>query len=592
MYYRQLLRRARCANAQLEGARALLVSTWSSTHIVPIHVSRAHNARTSSSPALNVSQCGNYALQHTSLLLGAAASMFAYSTANAEAAPEPESAEITNWSSTHTVSTERYYTPETIEELQALVRHAHENGESLRPVGSALSPNGLGLSSGGMVNLALMDKILWIDAEIGLVRVQAGARVSQVVEALRPYGLTLANYASITEQQIGGFTQVGAHGTGAGIPPVDEQVVAVRMVTPAAGVVEMGKNETDSDADALFRLARTSLGMLGVVAEITLQCEKAHRLIEQTFIATRSDVRAHHHRWISEHRHLRYMWIPYTDSVVVVTANVFHGSDDMQNEVNARLLARLSTREAVHAAEQLLLSHPRCNLSRDTVQSLSFTELRSELLRLDPLNATWVARVNAAEVEFWGLSQGTRVDWSDRILQFDCGGQQWVSEVVLPADDDMADIRYVEHVLRTIEEKDIAAPAPIEQRWTAASSSPLCAAGEKPTRELASLYSWVGIIMYLPDASEEESGVRDEIAQAFRKYKRECEQFWPKFRAVEHWAKIEMPVSDEERVALQLRMADKYPLEAFKAVRSLFDPKGILSTDLMRTLLDGATMEK
>ena len=41
----------------------------------------------------------------------------------------------------------------------------------------------------------------------------------QVVEALRPHGLTLQNFASIREQAIGGFIQVGAHGTGARIPP-------------------------------------------------------------------------------------------------------------------------------------------------------------------------------------------------------------------------------------------------------------------------------------------------------------------------------------------------------------------------------------
>lgn len=40
------------------------------------------------------------------------------------------------------------------------------------------------------------------------VRLQCGARVQDVVEALRPHGLTLQNFASIREQQIGGFTQV------------------------------------------------------------------------------------------------------------------------------------------------------------------------------------------------------------------------------------------------------------------------------------------------------------------------------------------------------------------------------------------------
>lgn len=63
----------------------------------------------------------------------------------------------------------------------------------------------------------------------------------QVVEALRPHGLTLQNFASIREQAIGGFIQVGAHGTGATIPPVDEQVVAMKLVTPALGTLQLSE---------------------------------------------------------------------------------------------------------------------------------------------------------------------------------------------------------------------------------------------------------------------------------------------------------------------------------------------------------------
>jgi len=74
-------------------------------------------------------------------------------------------------------------------------------------VGSALSPNGLAFSQEGMLSLALLDGILHLDRDSKQVRVQAGARVQEVVEALRPHGLTLQNYASIREQSIGGFIQ-------------------------------------------------------------------------------------------------------------------------------------------------------------------------------------------------------------------------------------------------------------------------------------------------------------------------------------------------------------------------------------------------
>ena len=118
--------------------------------------------------------------------------------------------------------------------------------------GTALSPNGIGLSAEGMVNLVAIDDIISVNPQEKQVTVAAGARVSQVVEALRPHGLTLQNYASIAEQQIGGFIQVGAHGTGAGIPPVDQTVVSMKIVTPSRGTITLSRTEDPE----LFSLAR------------------------------------------------------------------------------------------------------------------------------------------------------------------------------------------------------------------------------------------------------------------------------------------------------------------------------------------------
>lgn len=75
-------------------------------------------------------------------------------------------------------------------------------------MGSGLSPNGIGLSRAGMVNLALMDRVLEVDKEKKTVRVEAGIRVQQLVDGIKDYGLTLQNFASIREQQIGGIVQV------------------------------------------------------------------------------------------------------------------------------------------------------------------------------------------------------------------------------------------------------------------------------------------------------------------------------------------------------------------------------------------------
>lgn len=85
---------------------------------------------------------------------------------------------------------------------------SNEKKAKIRPVGSGLSPNGLGLARAGMVNLALMDKVLEVDKESKIVRVEAGIRVQDLVDGIKDFGITLQNFASIREQQIGGIVQV------------------------------------------------------------------------------------------------------------------------------------------------------------------------------------------------------------------------------------------------------------------------------------------------------------------------------------------------------------------------------------------------
>lgn len=76
-----------------------------------------------------------------------------------------------------------------------------------------------------MVNLALMDKVLEVDKEKKRVRVQAGIRVQQLVDAIKDYGLTLQNFASIREQQIGGIIQVFRLSLSLSLPCVKSRVV-------------------------------------------------------------------------------------------------------------------------------------------------------------------------------------------------------------------------------------------------------------------------------------------------------------------------------------------------------------------------------
>ena len=69
-----------------------------------------------------------------------------------------------------------------------------------------------------------------------------------------------------------------------------------------------------------------------------------------------------------------------------------------------------------------------------------------------------------------------------------------------------ADLRFMHELLQKLEADNTPAPAPIEQRWSAPSSSPMSPVAS--TGDPDALHSWVGIVMYLPT---EEKRARQAI---------------------------------------------------------------------------------
>ncbi|KAL7573067.1 hypothetical protein ACA910_018754 [Epithemia clementina (nom. ined.)] len=507
---------------------------------------------------------------------------------------------VLNWSGTHSVKVpnDRYWEPETIQEVERIVANCHKHGIPIRPMGSALSPNGLsfcdvedgkgGGGGGGLISLAKLDEIIQVDRKHQTVTVQAGARVAQVVEALRPYKLTLPNLASIAEQQMGGFIQVGAHGTGRTIAPVDHYVTKLKLVTPGLGTLTLTKEGHGN----LFELAKVGLGCLGVVVEVTMQCIPAHELVEHTFCLTRQQAMEQNNTLLQQHKHVRYMWIPYTDTVVVVT-NDPKGSVRAKPKKNKK--KKYTQEEKTEALRELLLELRTANrkdndsddVTTESLKGMGFADLRDAVLAYNPLDVEHVKRCNQAEAEFWKRSEGYQTKPSDELLQFECGGQQWVLEVCFPTGSQEQsngnDMKFMADLLESIEKEGIPAPAPIEQRWTASSSSPM-----SPAHGPADgLHSWVGIINYLPlSVTEEDERQRQEITKQFKgPYCNLMRSLCTRYNATSHWAKLELPPTIWQMVDLKLFMEERFPVHEFNQARALLDPKNLMANVLINSVL-------
>lgn len=498
------------------------------------------------------------------------------------AAGAPSEETVTNWSGTHSATTQRYYEPSTAAELQELVRRLHKEGRRARPVGQALSPNGLGMSSEGMISVARLDRVLEVDLCKKTITVEAGCRVRDVLEELRKHGLTLANFSSIQEQQLGGWMQVAAHGTGAGLPTVEEQIVSMRLLTPGLGLLDL----SEQTAPELFSFAKAGLGCLGIVTDMTLQCVDRHQLLEQSYVTDAASLSRGHARRLRENRHVRYMWIPHTKRVVVVLSNP-HGAGEtpperLLHEMAEALPEGTKLEAALALAAQRGIAVPEAVAEEARGGSLSFPALRDHMLAENPLDVQHVRRVNEVEAAYWQLSSGARLADSTEVLGFDCGGEQWVLEVAFPVaeaprGERPRDIAFVLECMEALEAAGVPAPAPIEQRWTASSSAAL-----SPAHGAGGVHSWVGVIMYLP-AGQSAEGLA-EITRKFEDYVDVLRPVFERYGAVPHWAKIE-PRRDAAGLEAQREMLRRrYDLERFGEIRKALDPKGILSNRWARLL--------
>lgn len=161
-----------------------------------------------------------------------------------------------------------YREPSSLEELCAEIQTAVSQGSRVRAVGNGYSISDVACTDGRLLNLKQLDRILAIDAERRTVRVEAGIPLGTLNERLAAHGLALPNQAAIDGISLGGAVSTAVHGTGH-TASLSNFIREIELVT-ADGLCQRVTMTTDPDA---FAAASVSLGALGVIYAVTLQCE-------------------------------------------------------------------------------------------------------------------------------------------------------------------------------------------------------------------------------------------------------------------------------------------------------------------------------
>jgi L-gulono-1,4-lactone dehydrogenase len=197
--------------------------------------------------------------------------------------------------------------------VAAAVVAAARHGQTVRAAGAGHSFNPLACTDGLLLDLRSYAGVVRIDRDAAEVTVRPGTSLRRLTMALDHAGLALANLGTLTSQTVAGALSTGTHGTGARHRPFAGQVSALRLVIADGSVLTLGR---DSDPD-IFRCARTALGALGIISEVTLSCVASFNLRVAAHAEPLEGLLDRFSEWAVSADHVAFCWQPWDDRVLV-----------------------------------------------------------------------------------------------------------------------------------------------------------------------------------------------------------------------------------------------------------------------------------
>jgi FAD-linked oxidoreductase len=217
-----------------------------------------------------------------------------------------------NWAGTEQVTPARVLSPRSTDEVATSVKSAVGDGLTVRAIGSGHSFTGAAVAPGVQLRPDNLQRVIDIDRTTGLVTVEAGLPLHRLNPILAEHGLAMEILGDIDRQTIAGAVSTGTHGSGRSFRSISNQIRALELVLADGSVVTCSPDERPE----LFAAARVSIGALGVLTKVTLQCVPLYALhavdaklpLDQT-LDELDDL-------VETNDHFEFFWFPHTTTAL------------------------------------------------------------------------------------------------------------------------------------------------------------------------------------------------------------------------------------------------------------------------------------
>lgn len=424
---------------------------------------------------------------------------------------------VRNWARNQACLPTEVLSPRSTDEVAAIVARAAADGRRVKVIGAGHSFTAAAMTDGMLLRLGSMNRVIEVDRSSMRVRVEAGMTLHELNRQLHEHGLALPNLGDIDVQSVAGAISTATHGTGIDLGNLATMVVGMVIVDGTGRVVRLDEN------DPLMTIAPVSLGALGVVCEVTLQCVPSFRLHASETIEVLDELLDDVDGFASSADHAEFFWMP--------------GARRCQVKRNNRTDAPLNRPSRLSVIRDKYIAE---NLAFGTVCRVG---------RRWPRSVPTIAKIVSSSVSERDLVDDSfRVFSSPRMVRFvemeygiplECLGEA------------------VQRVRRVTEHLSFPSLFPIEVRVSAADDLALSTGFGRQN-------GWVAVHQYR--------------GAPYEPYFQQVASIMDSYGGRPHWGKMHWLNAET--------LADRYPRwEEFRAARSVFDPEGTFRNEYLDRVL-------
>lgn len=226
--------------------------------------------------------------------------------ATSKQAPAPvENPPIKSWSEQIVWQPQQTFVPQTRDELSEIVRRAQ--ALRIKAAGHSFNESLIGSENAVAVDMKNFDRVGAVQkSENGhhFVTIEAGTKVRKLNEELSKQGFAIRTLPTSIDITIGGAAANGVHATGMKEPAVLSDAIVAMTVIDTNGQIRVLRAEEE------LKAARTSLGSMGIILDVTLRCVPAFNLQASGDVVSEETAVQQLDSNLKNHDHVMWFWSP------------------------------------------------------------------------------------------------------------------------------------------------------------------------------------------------------------------------------------------------------------------------------------------